>query len=363
MPERIITSVNVIYEDDYDIIGLDNIVNKYIDHQIQKKIENLKLKLGKTKPGSEMEASILKNISYQQETKQRYLEESKDLLSLYREISMKNSPSYFGDTSFRERSSVKKKKLGIISSYLSIATKYMPITISKKMAPEDRCSNCQNKLSKGHGSEYCAKCHLDQEDQMVVTRNKAKEAGYQSETERRLNFIRFLERRQGKNIIEIPSLVFEKLDEYFRSIRFTSREEILKLPYDIYGGKEGTSKQLMYLALSKTSLTEYNENIETICHEYWGWKYSDYSDIFDSIIEDYDSIREAALKLKKEDESGERKVSLSNQFLLLWILTRHSFLVRREDFKIAETQDIIERYSILKRDIEYTLGWPRVLLD
>lgn len=362
--ERVITTVEGTYDEDYDIIGLDIIITRYIEYHSSQLISDIKKKLEKTVVDSKLERKLKDNITFHENTIKRYTEESKSLINNYREISIKISPSYFGDHRKKESGVVRARKLDIIANYLMIAGKYMSINIIRKVVLEDRCLNCQCRLGKNKGiSDYCVNCRSEQEDQSVVSiRGKYKESGYQSTTERRLNFIKFLDRRQGKISSTTPLIVIDQLDGYFRSLRHKSRDEINKLPFDMYGGKEGTSKPEMYIAFQRLGLTGYNEDIESICHDFWGWKFPDYNGIYDAIMSDYDDIQTATLKIK-ETEGDERKIGVSNQFLLLWILRHRGISCRREDFKIAETPDIVERYELLRKDVGNLLGWDQVSLD
>ena len=126
---------------------------------------------------------------------------------------------------------------------------------------------------------------------------------------------------------------------------------------DSEGRRGKTTKQLMYKALLETGNSGYYEDINLICHVYWGWLLPDIEHLEDRIMHDYDVTQRIYNEIPKD-----RRSSLNSQFRLYVHLLRYqkeiSFPIRAKDFKIPTTRDILEwHYSIWSEIVRQ--AWPK----
>ena len=334
-PGCIIESVDASYDEDYDIVTLNKVILAFIDE---------KVKHSKDSRLSEM--------------KSRYIDETTEMVKEYMRLNIKLSPSHFGD-SVKKDKRVKQNKLILIETFITVASKYMPLNIIR-IRKADRCLTCGKKLRKDK-KDYCSgACLCEAEGESVVmSKRKAKESSYQCDVEKRNNFIKFMRMIQGNgDEMYIPLATYDALDDYLHCRYLRGREARL-LPLDEYGGKEGTSHAIMYEALKQLGFTGYNEDISIICADMWGWKLPYYSANMDAILECLDKIYQALFRIKDEG----RKATMSNHFVLLWILRHLQIKCRSDDFKIVDTPETLDRYEVLKREISDVIGWEDVSLS
>jgi len=239
------------------------------------------------------------------------------------------------------------KRYKLIGDYLMIARKYIRIEIYRDRGVIDKCVGCgesvDNAVTDEYGINVCTVCGIE-EVGMVRSpfhRDKVRVSNSRNNYEDRENFLKVLNRYQGRQTDKPPAKVYEDLELYFCRTGVISSEIVRQLPVDKYGQKEGTSRALMYKALCETGNSKYYDDINLICHNLWGWKLRDISHICDRIMADYDLTQGVYDAMPKQ-----RKSTLNSQFRLLQHLLRYQHLlnypIRKQDFKIPTTSNIIE---------------------
>ena len=234
----------------------------------------------------------------------------------------------------------------IINKYLDVVRRYVPVEIYREYEPLTLCTVCQAPIEEAtedvFGNLVC-KCGYEEVTvkKTMYHKDKSRVSSSRNNYDDGENFRKALERFQGTQNNKPPIYLYEELDSYFISRNFPIGEEIQKLPLDQKGEKKGTSRNLMYDALSFTGNSGFYEDINLILHVYWGWELPDITHIKDIIMGEYELSQSVYEELPKE-----RKSSLNSQFRLLKHLLRHKdsikYDIRVQDFKIPSTRDIIE---------------------
>lgn len=376
LPERI----EGFYIYDYNILQIDEILNKKFEQEKRRQIASLhsKLELENVKVKSrqsmiERKASR-KNIAeyealiqkYEEDIdKKKYIEKSLPFLEAYRKIGpINNIVSFLSNTreeicapENKEQQEVRHK---IIASYLEVARKYIPIDLVRKLTDDDICSGCGIDTAEMEEIDddctICPNCGLEKINiiKSAFYADGGRINNCRNNYEDRANFEKVLARYQGKQITKPGKELYIKLDEYFISRGLLSSKEYNALPLNSDGGKTGTSREMMFEVLSNIGCSGYYDDINLICSVFFGWVLPDVSHLEDDIMKDYDEFQ--AVYDQLPDRDG-RKSSLNSQWKLFILLRRRGWSCKAKDFKIPTTSSILEYHKVKTKQIYEILKW------
>lgn len=245
----------------------------------------------------------------------------------------------------------------LITTYLELTRKYYKINAVLE-GEEILCPGCGESFPKETADEFtstsCENCGLERKRlaKVPISSENIKDNINRNNYEERKNFIKAMERFQGKQVIKNTVNLFRDLDEYFTSYGYKKGEEIQKLPLDKRGKKPTTNKRIMFEALGEKGYAHYYKNVNLICHLYWGWSLPDLSDIEERLLQDYDTFQRVYEKIKTT-----RKFGLNNDYMLLILLLKQGYKCCIEDFKIVKTDEIFEEYEETRKKVYQELGW------
>lgn len=304
----------------------DKKINKIKKNKNDKKIHDLNVKIN----------DILGNV-----TENDYLNKSKPYLDEYNRIGRLRYN--FGSQSevIDQHKNVRHK---IITDYFDFVKKYIKLNIVHEQPNTILCEECGEDLKEcsnnnENGYILCIKCKAVKPCPVRVSyiNENSTNSGYED----RDNFIKALLRDQGLLTNGRPtSEVVEILNKHFESygLPLTSKD-ILPLPLNKDGRKDGTNKSILFKALKDTNLSSYIADSNTIAVTLWGWTPCDYSDIIDLVIADYDKLQPFYVKIKSEYN---RKSSLNVEFRRFKQLQMRGYPCDYSDFKELST-DCIEQ--------------------
>ena len=297
-----------------------------------------------------------------------YVNQVSELIDIYRNLGTISKVISFKTTKIDEN---KKNEIidekqeyrqRVISRYLDIARHYINLDIVRESDNNYKCLVCNLNFENTEIYDsnsykfYCPNCNTEKQ---LISRS----AYYKDSTristssknnyEDRENFEKSLKRYQGKQPVKFNQSLFISLDNFFKSYdgKYIS-ENVKKLPLDHRGRRLDTNKDLMYKALFDTGNAIHYEDINLICHLYWGWKLPDVSHLEDDIMNDYDLSQKVYESIKTD-----RKSCLNTQYRLFRHLRRRGHNCRADDFKIVKTRDILEYHENMWEQICNTLGW------
>ncbi len=174
----------------------------------------------------------------------------------------------------------------------------------------------------------------------------------------RINFMKALEKYQGKQAHNFGPDLFDKLDAYFISINMEIGSVISEYPLVINNKSSirrrgNTTRDIMMKALKTINAKCYAE-INLICKIYWKWELPDISHLEAQIMEDYDISQEIFERIK-----GDRKSCLNIQYRLWRHLSRIGHPCLPSDFKLIKTSATIDYYENMWENICRELKWDR----
>lgn len=247
-------------------------------------------------------------------------------------------------------------RLTIIAKYLEVAGRYVQVDVMRETTYNPYCSCCGFNLSELESQEgsvtYCPSCGLECNLVNQYVSSLISERSTKDSYEDRINMIRAMKRFQGKQANKIPSGLFDKLDDHFRSFSLPTSDQIRKRPLDSRGKREGTSLDMLLKALADTGYSSYYEDANLIGHLYWGWELPDISHLEESIMNDYDLSQRVFEPIK-----GDRKSCLNTQYRLFRHLQKLGYPCSKSDFKLVTTREILEYHEEAWRTICKELGW------
>ena len=280
------------------------------------------------------------NISYN-----KYISESAHLLEEYNKVASNASKGvvFFKKQAEKEDKSIITHRLYIIREYIDVAKNYIRLKLNHKMDNKTTCDSCGADISKNLVDEdlgliICPKCGYERENISYnstykdIQRVNLSNRNNYDDCE---NFRKALLRFQGKQNHRPPSKLYEQLDDYFTRIKKPVSKDILSLPLSEDGKKKGTSREMMFEALSETNNSAYYDDINLILHIYWGWELPDISYLEEKIMEDYINTQQVYNSIVQKD----RNASLNIQFRLYVHLKAVGYPCSKDDFKIQTSRD------------------------
>ena len=281
----------------------------------------------------------------------QYLNLTKDIFEIYNQIGHKKKVISFNNSKQIKKEDIiitRFRKL-LIEKYLDIFKRYHDIHITNIQNIKNMCQVCQYDLtrcvSEEAGIVVCPRCNT--EKTMLIHTSIISEVKYMNSKdgyEDRENFWKALQRFQGKQNNHIPERLYRELDEYFKSFGLSIGKEICSMELNKRGIRGNTSRGMMFKALSETNNSVFYEDVNLICHLYWGWLLPDISADEDQIMNDYDMTQEVFKKIPKD-----RRSSLNAQYRLWQHLRIRGYKYPIDEFKIVKTPDIlVEHDRIMK---------------
>lgn len=263
---------------------------------------------------------VLKKKELDVSTYQVYFDESAYLIKTYNETKDKNS----------------------LQKYLDLCNKYIKIECIREVDYSIRCKGCNKVLDNDEENEdnifICSICECINTFLKPNTYIRLSDNG--STEDDTNNFIKVLDKFEGRNEPHPPEEIYVQLDNYFTSMKMEKGEYYRNLPLNQSGKKEGTSKKKLWDALENTGNNKYYDESNFIAHKYWGWKLPDISLYREKLISDYQETQNIWNKIKYKYN---RSASLGTQFRLYVHLKAINYPCDREDFKI---QDMVESLRI-----------------
>jgi ribosomal protein L37AE/L43A len=364
--ERNFPCIEKTFSDNLDILELHDFLMKKFEFEretktklILKQIEIEKQKL--EEPLYLIEIKIIKNNILELESEyhhlihhhkiNEYYKFTNQIFEYYNQIGHKKKIISFNNTKQTKKEDEINTKLRkfLIEKYLDIFKRYHEIHITHTQNLKTICPVCQTDLTKVISEEagivVCPKCNT--EKTMLIHTSIISEVKYMNSKdgyEDRENFWKALQRFQGKQNNHIPERLYKELDEYFKSFGLAIGKEICSFELTKKGTRGNTSRGMMFKALSETNNSVFYEDVNLICHLYWGWLLPDISADEEQIMNDYDMTQEVFKKIPKD-----RRSSLNAQYRLWQHLRVRGYRYPIDDFKIVKTPDIlVEHDRIMK---------------
>jgi hypothetical protein len=269
----------------------------------------------------------------------KLIKEKSDILEDWKnDISLKK---YINETSDIIEKYYETNDIKYAEYYLLKAGKYINIERIKKLENKFQCKGCKADLSDLNenleGFYVCIECNSINQALKPTKYTKDLE-NYNSVYEEDItNFMKILDKFEGRNTVEIHNELYGELDEYFISKNMKNGEYYRNLPLLENGKKEGTNRKRLWSALEALGYNQYYDETSYIAHIYWGWKIPDLSLYRDQILKDYQNTQQVWSRIKHEYK---RSASLGTQYRLYVHLLAVGYpYCERDDFKI---QDMVE---------------------
>lgn len=231
----------------------------------------------------------------------------------------------------------------IIAEFLEIARKYIPLDVVRKIPKSQECPRCGRDIGgialDGQGIRRCHDCGYEEAN--IIPAAYYKDSERVSSTNRtnyedKENYIKSVQRYQGKQPNKLPAELFIELDAYFKAYGLPTGEDVRKMPFNPDGRTRGqTSLEMLWKALQERKYTEFYDDSNLITHLYWGWKLPDCSHLEDIILEDYTRTQAVF-----ETEPKERTSSLNTQYRLYQHLQARGFPCVPGDFKMIKGESL-----------------------
>jgi hypothetical protein len=373
--EELPTKISGTYNEDYNIIYVDEIIRKKLQQEKFTHVQCLKNRL-KTLDNISMQPQTylmrkrtldtiqkLQSEISQIESGERlriYNNRVNDILTKYRQYSGKVKTVIFDfddDEQYHEMDDDVRRRISLIDRFLDIASEYIQIDIIRiNNRPADICSGCGASLAKvATNEEGTIRCPNDEcrtEHNVIILAKLAKDGSRintcsSTDDESIDNFLRAFTRFQGLQQDHPDDSLYIELDNYFARHDRPSGDEIKRLPLNERGRRGDTNHKMLWNALSQIGRSEYYEDANLIGHLYWGWTLPNVMHHKETIILHYNKTQKVFYQIPPEERG--RNSSLGTQYRL-W---RHLQLVGHDcymdEFKIAENPESIRLHNRLWR--------------
>lgn len=233
--------------------------------------------------------------------------------------------------------SIGKTKIENCQEYIRIVKNYINIDILEIKEKKINCINCnfsmENCIEDNDGFYLCQNCNTYNPVLKPNKYEKDVETYFINNEEDINNFIKIIDKFEGKNTIQIEENLINDLDKYFKNIGLHEGKYYKNLKPLENGKKEGTSKRLLLEGLEFLGKNKYYDEINYLCNIYWGWKIPDLSEYREQIIKDYQLSQNVWYTIR---DDYNRSASLGTQYRLYVHLLAVGYPCEREDFKIQD---------------------------
>ena len=372
--EDIPTKISGTYNENYNIVYVDEIIRKKLDYEKFSYLQGLKNKyksletISLTPQTYVMREKTLESMKkIQDEIKQIesgeklriYDNKVKDILSEYLKHNGRVKTIIFDvekeEEKYEEIDDEVRYRLSLIDKFLDIASSYIQIDVIRiNNRPADVCIGCGTSLAKvatnDDGTKRCPKCETEHD--VMITIKLAKDGARininnNTEDESIDNFLRAFIRYMGLQTDRPCEDLYDELDEYFIRHGRPSGEEIKQLPLTKRGRRGDTNHKMLWSALSQINRSEYYDDANLIGHLYWGWTLPDVMHLKERIIDKYIKTQRGFYQIPPEERG--RHSSIGTQYRLWRSLQLEGHECYMDEFKIAENSDSIRTHNRLWR--------------
>lgn len=362
-----------VYKNDYNILKIDNVIRTWfqsfpkileeLDTRLNMERDKLKVPVtgGQYK---DIKAKILeldnkiKEIT-SEDLVHSYIQRTGKLIDDYKRMGGLVSRVTFGNDDSKEITKIDSERISVIERYLFIASQYIDIQISRSGVDVTVCPNCDKEIKSEEGEGMgmkCLECGIVMVNVIkpIVTENiTVAKNNYRD----RDNFIKSLQRYEGKENVKFGDELFKSLDEYFISLSLPTGKEIKNMNNVEENVKHSIiTRKMLYRALKMTGYTSYYENTNLIGSMYLGWKLPDISMHYQQLLKDYDDSQVIYEQLKADGFISGTS-SINTQVRTLVHLKRVGHQCSVDDFKISENRDTITEYDRILGEMWKRLGW------
>lgn len=373
--EDIPTKISGTYNEDYNIIYVDEIIRKKLRQEKLAYLQSLKARhrsleaLSLNPQTFVMREKTLDSMRKlhdeigQIESGEKlrlYDTKVSDILTEYRKYSGKVKTVVFDadeEEKFEEIDEDRRRRIYLIDTYLEIATQYIEIDVIRvNTRPSDLCNGCGLSLAKVATSEEgtlrCPNPDCQTEHDVIILAKLAKDGARINTTnntddESIDNFLRAFIRYQGLQPDHPDESLYEELDTYFSRHDRPSGENVRQLPLNSRGRRGDTDHKMLWNALSQIGHSEYYEDANLIGHIYWGWSLPNVMHLKERIIDKYNKTQKVFYQIPPEERG--RNSSLGTQYRLWRHLQLEGHECYMDEFKIAENPDSLRCHNKLWR--------------
>jgi len=379
------TSITVPLSESYNLFDLDSLLRHKFEYERTHTLDSLRTqqryhqhRLSIPMNLVERKSILLRLDSINREinridteiSKHEYERLSTPILTEYSRIGILPKVIRFGTTKTQDLPPEESKtRLRLLSKYLEIASRFIPIYVTQESPAIPLCPGCGFDIGKigidtETGFQTCPECGYQEETiiQNTITADPNSLVTTKSGYDDLDNFILSLDRDECKQPIKLKPSLFHQLDTYFGSFDLPTGDQIRDSPM-INGKKKGTSYELMRKALKETGNSGYYEDVKLICHLYWGWDPVNYSSYRSQIIDDYKKLQEIYIMFIRDRDSNtkleipiygiqveftftsKRKSNLNIEYRKFKHLEMRGFPCSISDFKMIETRSILQEHD------------------
>lgn len=373
--EDLPSKISGTYNEDYNILYVDEIIRKKLQQERFSHLQNLKarhriLESQSLQPQTYvMREKTLDAICNTQaeitqiETGERlriYDSKVVDLLTEYRKYKGRVKTVVFDiaeDEKYIELDDDLRHRIYLIDTYLDIASEYIQIDVIRvNTRPSDLCNGCGISLAKvatsEEGTVRCPNPDCQTEHNVIILAKLAKDGSRINSTnntddESIDNFLRAFTRYQGLQPDRPDDSLYDELDAYFARHDRPSGEEIREMPLNSRGRRGDTNHKMLWNALSQIGRSEYYEDANLIGHLYWGWTLPNVLHLKERIIDKYNKTQKVFYQIPAEERG--RNSSLGTQYRLWRHLQLEGHDCYMDEFKIAENPESLRTHNRLWR--------------
>lgn len=359
------------YNHDYNILEVDLIIRKRFElmkkktaEQIMSKLKMEEYKLTQRQTVIERRVSMALKNQYEKELKEittdelreSYIIQASTLLDRYKKLGPRQHIVNFTTDEGRDGDDddgSDDERQEVISRYFEVARKFIELDVVRQVDEDHSCPGCgyamENFPAGDNGIQSCPNCGIERSllnrnvtslssntaqphEQDTVLLNTGRNNYDDTDT-----FYKGLLRFQGKQNNRLPSNLFARLDAYFSGLGLPTGDMIRALPVK-NNKKEGTSRAMMIKALQSEGFSDCYEDVNLICHLYWGWVLPDISHLEEGVMEDYIKTQKV-FGLKKKG----KKSSLNGEYRRFKHLELRGYPCDMEFFSLIKTRETLER--------------------
>lgn len=242
-------------------------------------------------------------------------------------------------TQIKKNTTKDKKEYDLIIRFVNIARDYINIKINDKFQRKAKCPGCQTPFEHNDVEETLICEHCGYESQSFASQNSMTTSANYVDS---INFVKKMQRKQGKIHNPLPDDLFDKLDEYCLKIDMLSGQEIRNKKQNKKGEKRGTSLDILIEALSVLNLPKLYNDVDYIAHIYWGWSLLNFTAHEEELMDIYQQTQIFYPEVKGAGRMAALNTEVRLYLQLKTISHKLNFKIFKSRFRFQESQESLE---------------------
>lgn len=239
-----------------------------------------------------------------------------------------------------------------IESYIRFLRKFIKLDLIYQAEKRGGACECNKGKLNDDGLYYCEECGRETTlllgSASYIDERFIPVSATPTTKDRRSNFLRKIQKFEGKYRTNLPRGYKDKIKDYF------GKRDSKWAPSTEFNIKDHL---VMFEAIDAIGMNKFHDDINLITYECWGWRLPDLDRTRDQLMNDYDAVQPHINEYNRTH--GEKTSDVNNDWRLWRHLHKLGLSYGSKRFRLPKTPDILRYYEDMWQWACDRLKWPK----